>query len=60
MTDEDLARRLRAAANKASEWTTERDRLITEAVAAGNSLRTIGAVAGMSHQSVKNIARRAR
>lgn len=53
----DLARKLRTAGQKVSEWTTERDRLIREAVAAGGSLREVGEAAGVSHTAVKFIAK---
>lgn len=51
----DLARSLRTAGRKVEEWTTERDRLIREAVKAGGSLREVGAAVGMSHMAVKFI-----
>lgn len=54
--DPDLARKLTAAGRKVAEWTSERDRLIREAVAAGGSLREVGAAAGVSHTAVKFIA----
>ena len=52
------ANRLRAAAAKIDQWTTERDLLIAEAVEAGGSLREVAAEAGVSHQTVKNITAR--
>lgn len=54
--DPDLARRIRTASQKAAEWTAERDRLITEAVAVGGSLRAVGEAAGLSHMAIKFIA----
>ena len=47
---------LRTAGQKVAEWTQERDRLITQAVAEGGSLREVGAAAGVSHTAVKFIA----
>lgn len=52
----DLARKLQTAGQKVTEWTAERDRLIKDAVAAGGSLREVGAIAGVSHTAVKFIA----
>lgn len=54
--DPQLARTLRTAGQKVAEWTAERDRLVKEAVAAGGSLREVGAAAGVSHTAVKFIA----
>lgn len=54
--DPDLARKLTTAGRKVTEWTAERDRLIKEAVAAGGSLREVGASAGITHTAVKFIA----
>lgn len=56
MLDPDLARKLTTAGRKVAEWTAERDRLIKEAVAAGGSLREVGAAAGITHTAVKFIA----
>lgn len=53
----DTAKRLRHAAEKAHEWTAKRDELIRRAVDEGGSLRTVGDVAGVSHQTVKNVCR---
>ncbi len=53
----DLARKLRTAGQKVAEWTTERDRLIKDAVTAGGSLREVGEAAGISHTAVKFIAK---
>lgn len=47
---------LRAAGRKVAEWTTERDRLVRQAVEEGGSLREVGAVAGISHTAVRFIA----
>lgn len=52
----ELTRALRTAGQKVEHWTTERDRLIREAVAAGGSLREVGEAAGLSHTAVKFIA----
>lgn len=52
----DLARKLRTAGRNVERWTSERDRLIREAVAAGGSLREVGEAAGISHTAVKFIA----
>lgn len=46
------------AAQKAREWTERRDKRIRAAVAAGASLRTVGAAAGLSHAAVAKIAKR--
>jgi DNA-binding NarL/FixJ family response regulator len=54
----DAARRLRNAGQKSAEWTTERDRLIREALAAGGTLREIGELVGLSHTAVKMIGSR--
>lgn len=51
-----MLRALRTAGRKVERWTTERDRLITEAVEAGGSLREVGAAVGLSHAAVKFIA----
>lgn len=47
---------LRTAGRKVDEWTTERDRLIKQAVKEGGSLREVGELAGISHTAVKFIA----
>lgn len=52
----DTEKALRTAGRKVTEWTTERDRLIRLAVAAGSSLREVGAATGLSHTAVKFIA----
>ncbi len=52
----DTAKSLRTAGRKVAEWTTERDRLIRQAVTEGGSLREVGAAAGISHTAVKFIA----
>lgn len=52
----DIEKALRTAGRKVTEWTTERDRLIREAVSCGGSLREVGAAAGISHTAVKFIA----
>lgn len=51
------ARLLRKAGEKVAEWTRERDRLISEAVAAGGSYREVGEAVGLSHTAVKFIAK---
>lgn len=56
MLDPDLARQLRTAGRKVTEWTAERDRLVKEAVDAGGSLREVGAATGLTHTAVKFIA----
>jgi hypothetical protein len=53
---DDTRKALRTAGRKAQEWTTERDRLIREAVKEGGSLREVGEAAGISHTAVKFIA----
>lgn len=55
--DPDLLKKLRAAGQNVERWTTERDRLITEAVEAGGSYREVGAAVGLSHTAVKFIAK---
>jgi hypothetical protein len=52
----DRARSIKTAARKAREWTEERDRLITEAVEEGGTLREVAAAAELSHTAVKFIA----
>lgn len=54
--DPGLSVELTDAARELAEWTAERDRLIREAVAAGGSLREVGAAAGLTHTAVKFIA----
>lgn len=56
MIPEDIAKQLRKAGQNVTRWTTERDRLVKEAVAAGGSLREVGEAAGLSHTAVKFIA----
>lgn len=56
MLQPDTERALRTAGRKVAEWTTERDRLVKQAVKEGGSLREVGAVAGISHTAVKFIA----
>lgn len=53
---EDMAKALTKAGREVEKWTAERDRLITEAVSAGGSLREVGQAAGLSHTAVKFIA----
>jgi hypothetical protein len=53
---DDTIRALKTAGRKVAEWTTERDRLIRQAVSEGGSLREVGAAAGVSHTAVKFIA----
>ena len=52
----DTEKALRTAGRKVAEWTTERDRLIRQAVEEGGSLREVGAAAGLTHTAVKFIA----
>ena len=52
----DTTRKLRTAGRKVANATTARDQLIREAVAAGGSLREVGAAVGLSHTAVKFIA----
>lgn len=52
----DLARKLRIAGAKVAASTIARDQLIREAIAAGGSLREVGAAVGLSHTAVKFIA----
>lgn len=56
MLTPEMERKLRTAGQKVAEWTAERDRIVKEAVAAGGSLREVGAAAGISHTAVKFIA----
>lgn len=49
------ARRLANAARKAAEWHRERDAQIIQAHQAGDGLREIGRVVGLSHPAVKKI-----
>lgn len=56
MLTDNMAKALRKAGAEVEKWTAERDRLITEAVAAGGSLREVGQAAGLSHTAVKFIA----
>lgn len=56
MMTPELTRALRNAGRNVEKWTTERDRLVKEAVAAGGSLREVGEAAGLSHTAVKFIA----
>lgn len=56
MLTSEMERKLRTAGQKVAEWTAERDRIVKEAVAAGGSLREVGAAAGISHTAVKFIA----
>jgi len=53
---EDTKKALRTAGRKVTEWTTERDRLIRQAVSEGGSLREVATDAGLSHTAVKFIA----
>ncbi len=52
----DTEKSLRTAGRKVVEWTTERNRLVKQAVTEGGSLREVGAAAGISHTAVKFIA----
>jgi DNA-binding NarL/FixJ family response regulator len=56
MLQPDTEKALRTAGRKVAEWTTERDRLVKQAVAEGGSLREVGTAAGISHTAVKFIA----
>ena len=56
MLTDDMAKALSKAGREVEKWTTERDRLIKEAVVAGGSLREVGQAAGLSHTAVKFIA----
>lgn len=49
---------LKRAAAKLEEWMARRDALIYQAVVEGASLRTVAEHAGVTHQTVANIARR--
>lgn len=51
--------RLRQSAQRAAQWTADRDRRIRAAVAAGASLREVGAAVGLSHSAIAKIAKRA-
>jgi hypothetical protein len=53
---EQLRSDLEQAGAQAGKWLAKRDTLIREAVAAGASLREVGAAAGLSHTAVKYIA----
>lgn len=57
--DPTCAAELATAGQEVARWTSERDRLIRQAVAAGGSLREVGALAGLSHTAVKLICERA-
>lgn len=54
--DAETKRALKTAGRKVAEWTSERDRLIRQAVTEGGSLREVAADAGLSHTAVKFIA----
>ena len=56
MLDKHTRDGLRQAGMKVDEWTVERDSRIRAAVAAGASLREVGAAVGLSHTAVKFIA----
>jgi hypothetical protein len=47
-----------STATKAREWTAKRDAAISDARAAGHSLRAIADAAGLSHTAVAKIASR--
>jgi transposase-like protein len=49
------AKRLTTAANKARDWTEERNRLVREAHAAGGGVREIARLVGLTHPAVLNI-----
>lgn len=53
--DPELAKRLKAASSKLSDWQRERDRLIVEALEAGASLREVAALVGLSGPGVMKI-----
>ena len=57
---EELARRLRSAAQRISRGTEERDQAILDAADAGGSLREIAALAGITHVGVMKIIRKRR
>lgn len=56
--DPGMARKLRAAAARASKATDERDALMAEAQDAGVSLRDIGDAVGLSHTGVAKVLKR--
>lgn len=56
----ELARRLRGAARKQRDATTERNRLIVEANTAGASLREIAAEVELDHTGVRKIIQKAK
>lgn len=60
MVDPALARSIRNAADKVSHWTAERDRLVSEAIHAGGTLREVAVLAGLTHTGVAKIERRTR
>ena len=53
--DEQLAKKLAAAAKKARDGREERDRLILEAYEAGGGPREIGRLVGLTHPGVLRI-----
>lgn len=60
MVDPTLARQLRTAADKVAHWTAERDRLVSEAIHGGGTLREVAVLAGLTHTGVAKIERRSR
>ena len=56
MLDKDTRDGLKQAGQKVAEWTAERDARIRAAVAAGGSLREVGAAVGLTHTAVSFIA----
>lgn len=58
--DEPTRERLEKLGQRARDAIRERDVAITEAVDAGISLRAVGAAVGISHATVRDIARRTR
>ena len=55
---DDIAKRIRSAAQRISRGTAERDQAIIDAAEAGGSLREIAALAGITHVGVMKIIRR--
>lgn len=56
MIEPDMRKSLVKAGENVAKWTAERDRLVKEAVAAGGSLREVGAAVGLTHTAVNFIA----
>lgn len=53
-----LARKLSRIADKVRDSTAERDRLISEAIHAGGSLREVAELVELSHTAISKIVRR--